>query len=167
MGEWMYRSTYSWPRHQFEVSSQLHPQAASPRGVSHRYPLDRRLAGPGNQSGRRGEKKSLAPAGTQTPNTRPFNPYPVAVPTALSRLATMSLSFVSLILALLISSLSVKYEQSCRYRTRSKLGKSHCKLILWHVNQLLGNGLLKRVSEVMTEASIPRQHVHKCFRYNG
>jgi hypothetical protein len=28
MGEWMYRSTYSWPRHWLEVSSQIHPSAA-------------------------------------------------------------------------------------------------------------------------------------------
>jgi hypothetical protein len=32
MGEWMYRSTYSWPRHQLEVRGQLHgPSALSPR----------------------------------------------------------------------------------------------------------------------------------------
>jgi hypothetical protein len=38
---------------------------------------------------------------------------------------------------------------------------------MWHVNPLLGNGELKHVSEVMTETSIPRQHVHKRICYNG
>jgi hypothetical protein len=31
-GEWMYRSTFSWPRHQMEVSGQLHVPAALPPG---------------------------------------------------------------------------------------------------------------------------------------
>jgi hypothetical protein len=30
-GEWMYRSTFSWPRHLLEVSGQLHASAALPR----------------------------------------------------------------------------------------------------------------------------------------
>jgi hypothetical protein len=30
MGEWMYRSTCSWPRHQLEVSGQLHTPASLP-----------------------------------------------------------------------------------------------------------------------------------------
>jgi hypothetical protein len=38
---------------------------------------------------------------------------------------------------------------------------------MWHVNPLLDNGLLKHVSKVMTEASIPRQHIQKHFHYNG
>jgi hypothetical protein len=32
MGEWMYRSTFSWPRHKLEVSGQLHAPAALPPG---------------------------------------------------------------------------------------------------------------------------------------
>jgi hypothetical protein len=32
MGEWMYRSTFSWPRHYQEVSGQLHAPAALPPG---------------------------------------------------------------------------------------------------------------------------------------
>jgi hypothetical protein len=32
MGEWMYRSTFSWPRHLLEVSDQLHARAALPPG---------------------------------------------------------------------------------------------------------------------------------------
>jgi hypothetical protein len=46
MGEWMYRSTFSWPRHYLEMSSQLHAPAALPPGKSSRYPLYRRLGGP-------------------------------------------------------------------------------------------------------------------------
>jgi hypothetical protein len=52
MGEWIYRSTFSWPRRKLEVSSQLH----GPRPL---YPLDRRLGEPQNRSGRNGEEKIL------------------------------------------------------------------------------------------------------------
>jgi hypothetical protein len=46
MGEWMYRSTFSWPRYYLEVSGQLHsPTSLAPRKEP-RYPLDRRLSGP-------------------------------------------------------------------------------------------------------------------------
>jgi hypothetical protein len=42
MGEWMYRSTFSWPRHYLEVSGQLHaPAALFPENIPS-YPLDRR-----------------------------------------------------------------------------------------------------------------------------
>jgi hypothetical protein len=34
MREWMYRSTFSWPRHKLEVSGQLHAPAALPPGKS-------------------------------------------------------------------------------------------------------------------------------------
>jgi hypothetical protein len=37
MGEWMYRSTFSWPRHWLELSGQLHSPAALPRENSRRY----------------------------------------------------------------------------------------------------------------------------------
>jgi hypothetical protein len=50
-----------------------------------RYPLDR-LGGPQNRSGRRGEEKDRIPIGTGTPTPRPSSPYPVASPTALTRL---------------------------------------------------------------------------------
>jgi hypothetical protein len=30
MGEWMYRLTFSWPRHELEVSDQLHSPASLP-----------------------------------------------------------------------------------------------------------------------------------------
>jgi hypothetical protein len=45
MGEWMYRSTFSWPRHYFGVVR------FKPRSLYPRYPLDRRLGGPQNRSG--------------------------------------------------------------------------------------------------------------------
>jgi hypothetical protein len=50
MEEWMYRSTFSWPRHLLELSGQLRSG-----GKSLRYPLDRRLGGPQSRYGRRGE----------------------------------------------------------------------------------------------------------------
>jgi hypothetical protein len=53
----MYRSTFSWPRHQLEVSGQLHAPAALPPGKSPRYPFYRRLGGPQSRSGRYGEVK--------------------------------------------------------------------------------------------------------------
>jgi hypothetical protein len=40
-----------------------------PRGKSPWFPLDRRLGGPQNRSGRHGEKKILAPTGTRTPTS--------------------------------------------------------------------------------------------------
>jgi hypothetical protein len=51
-----------------------------------RYPLDRRLGWPQSWSGRRGEEKIIYPTGTRTPTPRSSSPYPVAMPTALSRL---------------------------------------------------------------------------------
>jgi hypothetical protein len=32
MGEWMYKSTFSWPRHKLEVSGQLDAPTALPPG---------------------------------------------------------------------------------------------------------------------------------------
>jgi hypothetical protein len=52
---------------ELEVSGQLHASAALAPGKSPLYPLDRRLGGPQNQAGRRGEEKILASAGTRTP----------------------------------------------------------------------------------------------------
>jgi hypothetical protein len=43
------------------------PRPLYPRGKSPRYPFDRRLGGPQNRSGRRGEDKNLVPTGTRTP----------------------------------------------------------------------------------------------------
>jgi hypothetical protein len=62
------------------------PRPLYPRGKSPRYPLDRRLGGPQNRSGRRGREKNRAHNGTRTPTPRPSNPQPVAIPTALTRL---------------------------------------------------------------------------------
>jgi hypothetical protein len=43
------------------------PQPVYSRGKSLWYPLDRKLGGPQNRSGRRREEKNLAPTGTRTP----------------------------------------------------------------------------------------------------
>jgi hypothetical protein len=74
MEEWMYRATFYWPRQQLEVSSQLHAQAALPRGNIRRYPLDRRLGGFQSRFGRRGEEKILDSTGTRTLTPRPSSP---------------------------------------------------------------------------------------------
>jgi hypothetical protein len=39
MGEWMYRSTFSWTRHQLEVSGQLHAPAALSPGKEPPVPI--------------------------------------------------------------------------------------------------------------------------------
>jgi hypothetical protein len=56
------------------------------RGKSPRYQLDRRLGGPQNQYGRRGEEKILDTTGTRTLTPLLSCPKPVAIPTALSRI---------------------------------------------------------------------------------
>jgi hypothetical protein len=62
LGEWSYRSTHSWTRHWMEVSGEVHSPAALPRGrESPWYPLDKRLGGRQNQSGRGGEEKVPSP----------------------------------------------------------------------------------------------------------
>jgi hypothetical protein len=43
------------------MNDQLHALAALLRGKCRRYPLDKRLSGPQNRSGRRGEEKNLCP----------------------------------------------------------------------------------------------------------
>jgi hypothetical protein len=45
----------------------LTPRPLYRRGKSPRYPLERRLGGPQNRAGRRGEEKILDPTGTRTP----------------------------------------------------------------------------------------------------
>jgi hypothetical protein len=39
MGEWMYRSAFSWPRHKLELSGQLHAPAALPPGKEPPVPI--------------------------------------------------------------------------------------------------------------------------------
>jgi hypothetical protein len=70
MGEWAYRSTYSWPLHWLEMSGQLHAPAALPLGKESLVPLDRRLGWPQSRSGRHGEEKILTLTGTRTPTPR-------------------------------------------------------------------------------------------------
>jgi hypothetical protein len=74
MGEWMYRSTFPWPRDWLEVSGQLHAPAALPPRKAAQYTLDRRLSGLQTPSGRYGEVKILDPTGTRTPTPRSFSP---------------------------------------------------------------------------------------------
>jgi hypothetical protein len=83
-GEWMGRSTYSWPRHLLSVRGQLQAPAALPRGKSPQCPLGRRLGGP-----RTGEQKNLTPTGTRNPTPQPSSLQPVAILTALSQLPTL------------------------------------------------------------------------------
>jgi hypothetical protein len=67
------------------------PRPLYPQGKSPQYPLDRRLGGPQNRSGRFGEVKILTPTGTRTPTPRSSSPQLVAIPTTLSRLILLKL----------------------------------------------------------------------------
>jgi hypothetical protein len=59
-----------------------------PRGKRPRYPLHRSLGAPQNRSERSGDEKNPAPAETGTPFPRQFNPLPVVIQTAPSRVNT-------------------------------------------------------------------------------
>jgi hypothetical protein len=55
-----------------EVIGQLHAPVALPSGKELRYPLDRRLGGPQNRSGRGDEEKSSQPLpGFEPPMVQP------------------------------------------------------------------------------------------------
>jgi hypothetical protein len=77
MGEWMYRPTFSWPRHYLEASGQLHAPAALPPEKEPRHPVNRRVGGPQSEYGRRGEEKIRNPTGTR--NSDPSVVQPVAI----------------------------------------------------------------------------------------
>jgi hypothetical protein len=64
--------------------SASHPGRFTPGEKRSRYPLKRRLDGPPNRSGRRGEEKIIDT--TWDSNSDPSVVQPVAIPTALSRL---------------------------------------------------------------------------------
>jgi hypothetical protein len=69
MGEWMYKSTVSWPRHYSEVSGQLHALAA--------LPPTERASGThwiGGWVGGRIVEKILNPTGTRTPTPLSYSP---------------------------------------------------------------------------------------------
>jgi hypothetical protein len=51
MEEWMYRSMFSLPRFWLKVIGQLHVPAALSLAKEHKYPLERRLVGPGASLG--------------------------------------------------------------------------------------------------------------------
>jgi hypothetical protein len=65
-----------------EGSGQLHTPAALPPGKRPRYPLERRLGGPQNRSGRRVEEKIVGPTGTRTstPLSRTLSLYRLCYP---------------------------------------------------------------------------------------
>jgi hypothetical protein len=60
----------------------FHAPAALPPGKEPRYPLDRRVGGPQDRSGRCGEENNLSLLGIEPGSS---SPYPVAIPTELSR----------------------------------------------------------------------------------
>jgi hypothetical protein len=66
--------------------SVLRPGRFTPGESALRYPFDRRPVGSQRRSERRGEEKILDPTGTCTPTPLSSSPYPVAIPTELSRL---------------------------------------------------------------------------------
>jgi hypothetical protein len=59
MGEWMYGSTFSWPRHYLQVSGQLHGPAVLPprKDPPPQYPSDR-LGGHQSPSGRQWRREN-------------------------------------------------------------------------------------------------------------
>jgi hypothetical protein len=68
------------------LSGQLHAPAELPP-----YPLDIRLNVLQNRCGRHAGEKSLAPTGTRTPTPRRFGPFPITIPSALTRFFSFSL----------------------------------------------------------------------------
>jgi hypothetical protein len=82
MGEWINRSTFSWPRHWLEVSGVsftsrlLYHQGENPR--------THWLVRPHSRTGQYGEiKNSFHPTGNRTPTHRSSSPQPVDISTAL------------------------------------------------------------------------------------
>jgi hypothetical protein len=67
MGELRYSSTILDLGTRMRNAVSFTPWQLYPLGKSPRYPLERRLGGPQNRSGRRGEEKILAPTGTRNP----------------------------------------------------------------------------------------------------
>jgi hypothetical protein len=66
----MYRSTYCWPRHWWEVVGQFRSPTASPppRNIPH-YPLDSKLVGPQKRSERYGEEEKILAVTGARPST--------------------------------------------------------------------------------------------------
>jgi hypothetical protein len=74
MGEWMYRPTFSWPHSSWRWVVSFTPRPLYPRGKSPWFPLDKRLGGPQNWSGRLGEEKILDRIGAQNSNSSVIQP---------------------------------------------------------------------------------------------
>jgi hypothetical protein len=68
MGQWTYRSTFSWPLHWLEVGGQLHALAALPQRKCPSACLDSRLGRPQNLPGQCGGQNILK---TRTPTHQP------------------------------------------------------------------------------------------------
>jgi hypothetical protein len=62
----MYRSTFSWPRHQLEASGQLHAPSALPQGKASPVPI--------GYEAEWTQEKILAPTGTRTPDSSVVQP---------------------------------------------------------------------------------------------
>jgi hypothetical protein len=60
MGEWIYRSTYSWPQNNLKVSGSFMPRPLYTWEDLPPYPLDGRIGWHQNWSGWHGEEKNLA-----------------------------------------------------------------------------------------------------------
>jgi hypothetical protein len=73
-GEWMYRSTFSWPQNYLDVSGQLHAPTALTLGKGPQYPLDRRLVGLQSRSGELGEQKIFYLTGDSNSDLLVFKP---------------------------------------------------------------------------------------------
>jgi hypothetical protein len=77
MGEWRYSSTIPDLGTKWRWVVSFTPWLLYPRGKSPRHPLDRRLGGPQNSSGRYGEEECFLPLTEIEP--RPSSPWPIPI----------------------------------------------------------------------------------------
>jgi hypothetical protein len=109
------------------------PRPHYPRGKSLRYPLVRRLGVPQSQSRRFGGKKILDPSGTRTVTPLSSSPYPVAIPTELSRLVPHVRTETDPVTETLCS---------LEYQTMDKVGKSSTsERYTWEACRIVCRGL--------------------------
>jgi hypothetical protein len=108
------------------------PQLHYLRGKNPLYLLDRRLGGPQNRSGRRGEKKRLVLTGTGTPHPRQSSHSPVAIPTALSRLLNLWSYSLRKLFILMSGALNYAQNHYWTYGQETKHMQRHgYKLVKW------------------------------------